>query len=186
MKQLLSSLPCRNTISTLVKWPIKQEGPFLTPMTNRLLKFIALAPRHKVMLLEAWLLLGWYRAATLLVPLKRLTASLQLRRIAVSPPPLHPGQRDEAAMIGYLVAAAARVTPWQSLCLTQVLVVQHLLARRGIPGEFYLGVRRGCELTDDSKGLSAHAWLRCGDQIVNGAGGHERFTVVSTFIWGVG
>lgn len=89
-------------------------------------------------------------------------------------------------MIGYLVAAAARVTPWQSLCLIQVLVVQRLLATRGIPGQFYLGVRRGCELTDDPTGLSAHAWLQCGEHIVNGAVGHERFTVISTFSWGQG
>ncbi len=49
-------------------------------------------------------------------------------------------------MIGYLVAAAARYTPWQSRCLVQVLVTQRLLAKRNIPGQFYLGVRRGCEL----------------------------------------
>ena len=153
-------------------------------MTNRLQKFMALAPRHKVMLLQAWLLLGWYRAATLLVPLKRLTAGLQLHALAVPTLPVQLGQREEASVIGYLVAAAARVTPWQSLCLTQVLVVQRLLAKRGIPGQFYLGVRRGCELTNDPSRLSAHAWLQCGDQIVNGAAGFERFTVVSTFTWG--
>ena len=87
-------------------------------------------------------------------------------------------------MIGRLVTAASRITPWQSLCLTQVLVVQRLLARRDIPGQFYLGVRRGGELTDDPTGLSAHAWLQCGEDIVNGRAGHERFTVVSAFSWG--
>jgi hypothetical protein len=92
--------------------------------------------------------------------------------------------RDEAVAIGRLVAAAGRVTPWQSFCLTQVLVAQRLLAKRNIPGQFYLGVRRGCERTDDPTGLSAHAWLQCGDKIVNGRAGHEQFTVVSTFSWG--
>ena len=87
-------------------------------------------------------------------------------------------------MIGRLVAAASRITPWQSLCLTQVLVVQRLLASRDIPGQFYLGVRRGGELTDDPAGLSAHAWLQCGEDIVNGKAGHEEFTVVSAFSWG--
>ncbi len=87
-------------------------------------------------------------------------------------------------MIGRLVATAARFTPWQSLCLTQVLVTQRLLAKRNIPGQFSLGVLRSRELTDDSSGLSAHAWLQCGDVIVNGVAGHERFTVVSNFSWG--
>ena len=92
-------------------------------------------------------------------------------------------EQQEALIIGRLVTAASRITPWQSLCLTQVLVVQRLLASRNIPGQFYLGVRRGCELTDDPTGLSAHAWLQCGEDIVSGRAGHERFTVVSAFSW---
>lgn len=129
-------------------------------------------------------MLGWYRAMILLVPFKRITADLQHHPLASSPPALLPAQRDAAIMIGRLVATAARFTPWKSLCLTQVLVVQRLLAKHNIPGQFYLGVRRGCEATDDPTGLSAHAWLQCGEVIVNGAARHEHFTVVSSFRWG--
>ena len=153
-------------------------------MTTRLQKFISLAPGHKLLLIRAWFLLGYYRAAILLTSFKRLSANLQHHPLSVPAQELPAEQRDEAKMIGYLVSAAARYTPWQSLCLNQVLVTQRLLAKRGIPGQFYLGVRRGCELTDDPTGLSAHAWLQCGDVIVNGAAGCERFTVVSTFRWG--
>jgi Transglutaminase-like superfamily len=151
---------------------------------SRVKKFMYLAARHKFVLLQAWFLLGWYRAGIIMVPFKRLTASLQHHASAMPSPELSPAQQEEALIIGRLVAAASRATPWQSLCLTQVLVVQHLLAKRDIPGQFYLGVRRGCELTDDPTGLSAHAWLQCGGDIVNGQAGHERFTVVSTFSWG--
>ena len=153
-------------------------------MTNRLSKFIALTPRQKLLLLQAWCMLGWYRAGILLLSFKRLTRNLQHHALAVPPAELQCAQREEALMTGRLVAAASRVTPWQSLCLTQVLVVQRLLARKNIPGQFYLGVRRGCELTDDPTGLSAHAWLQCGEDIVSGKAGHEQFTVVSTFSWG--
>jgi len=151
---------------------------------NRLQKFTALPIRHKLLLAQAWCMLGWYRAAVLLVSFKRLARKLQHHPLATPPPALPPRMRDEAVAIGRLVAAAGRVTPWQSLCLTQVLVVQRLLAKRNIPGQFYLGVRRGCERTDDPTGLSAHAWLQCGEDIVNGRAGHEQFTVVSTFSWG--
>ena len=106
---------------------------------------------------------------------QRLRTRIEMRQIGI---------RDEAKMIGYLVAAAANHTPWQSLCLVQVLVTQRLLAKRNIPGQFYLGVRPGCERSDDPTGLAAHAWLQCGDAIVNGAAGHEQYTVVSTFSWG--
>ena len=81
------------------------------------------------------------------------------------------------------MASAAKYTPWQSLCLAQVLVTQRLLAKRNISGQFSLGVLRNRELTDDVGGLSAHAWLQCGDVIVSGVAGHERFTVVSNFSW---
>jgi Transglutaminase-like superfamily len=153
-------------------------------MTNRLQKFTALAFRHKLVLAQAWFMLGWLRAGILLVSFKSLTRELQHHPLSVQLPLLAREQRNEALMIGRLVAAASRFTPWQSLCLTQVLVAQRLLARRNIPGQFYLGVRRGCELTDDPTGLSAHAWLQCGEDIVNGGAGHDRFTVVSTFSWG--
>jgi len=136
------------------------------------------------MLAHAWFMLGWYRAGLLLLSFKRLTRDLQYHALPMPAAQLPGGQREEALMIGRLVAAASRYTPWQSLCLAQVLVVQRLLANRHIPGQFYLGVRRGCELTDDPTGLSAHAWLQCGEDIVNGRAGHERFTVVSAFSWG--
>ena len=85
---------------------------------------------------------------------------------------------------GGSIAAAARFTPWQSRCLIQVLAAQRLLAKRKIPGQFHLGVQRDSGSIVDPTGFSAHAWLQCGDVIVTGAAGHERFTVVSSFSWG--
>ena len=153
-------------------------------MTHRLQKFIALPPGRKLLLLQAWCLLGWCRIAVLLAPFKRLVAKLQHHHLAVPAAPLQVAQSEEALAIGRLVATASKFTPWQSRCLTQVLVVQKLLAKRAIPGQLYLGVRRGSELNDDPTGLSAHAWLQCGEDIVSGKAGHERFTVVSAFSWG--
>jgi hypothetical protein len=151
---------------------------------TRLQKFLALKARHKALLLQAWCLLGWYRAAILLTSFKKLTASLQHNAGAVPAAALTPSQREEAAEIGWLVAAAARVTPWKSLCLVQVLVVQRLLVKRNIPGQFYRGVRKGEALEAAPAGLAAHAWLQCDNSIVNGGAGHEEFAVISSFGWG--
>lgn len=153
-------------------------------MSVRLKKFLALEYRYQLLLMQSWFLLGWFRAAVLLVSFKRLSASLEHHALRKEASDLSPAQLNEAMIIGKLVSRAATVTPWNSPCLTQVLVAQKLLAQRGIPGQFYLGVRRGCERLDDATGLSAHAWLQCGESIVNGAAGHERFTVMSTFSWG--
>lgn len=154
-------------------------------MNNRLSKFAELAPWQKLTVAQAWLLLGWYRLGIILLSFKRVTAHLQHHPLPQSLPPLQPGQCDEAMMIGRLVAAAARLTPWQSRCLAQVLVTQRLLAKRNIPGQFYLGVQRGGEFAGDCSEFSAHAWLQCGDAIVTGIVGHDRFTVVSSFRWGM-
>jgi hypothetical protein len=153
-------------------------------MFNRVRKFAALDASQKLIFVQAWFLLGWMRAAILTVSFKRLTASLQHHREIVPPLSLELKERKQAARIGMLVASAAKYTPWQSSCLAQVLTVQRLLARRGIPGQFYLGARKGDATEDHPNGLEAHAWLQCDDVIVNGGAGHQEFTVVSTFSWG--
>ena len=55
-----------------------------------------------------------------------------------------------------LVAARLRAT-----CLTRSLVLQWILARRGIGTELKVGVR------NRGDGLHAHAWLECGGVLVN-------------------
>lgn len=90
-------------------------------------------------------------------------------------------QLAEARELGRLVATAARYAPWQGRCLIQVLVLQQLLAQRQIPGFFCLGVRKA----GDEAVLDAHAWLQCGDVIVNGAAPERGYTALSSFSWGL-
>jgi len=163
-----------------------RKADILPPLGwRKLSRFRALAPDEKWIFVQAWFLLGWFRATVPCVSFKRLTAGLEHRLEIPAPLPLSGSQQALAVTIGRLVAVAARSTPWKSPCLAQVLVAQKLLARRNIPGQFYLGVKRGCEQADDPAGLSAHAWLQCGGTIVNGEPGSALFTVVSTFRWGV-
>jgi len=151
---------------------------------NRIKKFAALDIGQKAVLIQAWFLLGGFRAAILSTSFKRLARSLKHHRRPPDPTPVGSEQLKQAASIGKLVATAARYTPWQSRCLVQVLVVQRLLAKRDIAGQFYLGVRKGGEDGVAPTGLSAHAWLQCDSEIVNGGANHSEYTVVSTFSWG--
>ncbi len=153
-------------------------------MLKRLKQFYALNGEGRRVIIKAWFLLGWVRAAILMTSFKRLTCELEHHPQHASGAQLDEQQMVKADKIGRLVAIAARYTPWESLCLVQVLVVQRLLAQEHIPGQFYLGVRRESESNVDPNGLSAHAWLQCGEAIVSGAAGHESFTIVSTFSWG--
>ena len=154
-------------------------------MLKKLRQFAALDLQQKFLFVQAWFMLGWFRAAILTVSFRRLVRSLehhqsQPRYLSIE----NEQMKQQAFIIGNIVAKAARYTPWQSRCLVQVLVVQRLLDKRNIAGQFYLGVRKGEEGENDSTGLSAHAWLQCGGIIVSGGSGHEEFAVVSTFSWG--
>lgn len=153
-------------------------------MLKKLRKYTALNLQEKLILIQAWAMLGWFRAAIACVSLKRLASSLESHVPPLELDPVDGRKQEVAARIGNLVACAARYTPWRSRCLVQVLVTQRLLSARNIPGEFHLGVRKSGGNDEGCKGLMAHAWLVCGDFIVNGESGHEAFTVVSTFSWG--
>lgn len=72
----------------------------------------------------------------------------------------------EAARIGWAISVAARYVPWRADCLIQAMAATAWLRRRGLAGDFYLGVAK-----DETGALSAHAWLRSGDVVVTGACG---------------
>ncbi|GBF33820.1 hypothetical protein DCCM_2931 [Desulfocucumis palustris] len=83
---------------------------------------------------------------------------------------------ETAGRIGRVVETVSRYTPWESKCLVQAIVGKIMLRRRGINNTLYLGVGR-----DEGKSLVAHAWLRCGEMIITGSQGRERFAAVGKF-----
>jgi hypothetical protein len=81
-----------------------------------------------------------------------------------------------ALTVSRAVQRAARNLPWECQCLVQAVAGKAMLRRRGLPSTLYLGVAK-----DEDAKLCAHAWLRCGNVILTGREGADRFTVVSTF-----
>jgi hypothetical protein len=51
-----------------------------------------------------------------------------------------------------------------------------MLGRRNVQSTLYLGLAK-----DEKDQMVAHAWVRCGNKIVTGKAGMERFTVVACF-----
>jgi hypothetical protein len=143
-------------------------------------KFLRLDRKRQRLFVQAWLRLAGARYDLRAKPFKELTADLTLHR-----PPFEPAGPGEDAVaqaeqIGWAVRTAAAYTPWNSTCLVQVLAAQRMLAERLLPGAFYLGAAPG---ETGAAGLDAHAWLKCGDRVITGETGHERFVVVSAFSW---
>ncbi len=149
-------------------------------MIKKFKKFSKLPAKEKNLLLEAYITLGIMRAGILTVSFKRLTRSLEHLPQKEEIAELNEKEMQIALMVGKAISRAAAYTPWESACLAQSLTAQRMLKKRGIPGVFYLGVVKDEESKEK---MRAHAWSQCGDTIITGAAGHEKFTVLSVFKW---
>ncbi len=119
-----------------------------------------------------WLMIS--RLAISLAPFRRIAPFLGH---AMAETPMDPSEfRPLAGRISWAVQTASRYTPWASRCLAQAIAAKMMLKRREIPSTVYLGLSK-----EGPKGLSAHAWIRCGDKILTGADGRRQFKVVATF-----
>ena len=132
---------------------------------------------ERLLLLEAFVLLGIARLLVLTIPFRWLAVSLGAR-MRESAPEAPPADLQYARLIGQAVRSAAGNTPWESVCLPQAVTGQWMLKRRRIAATLYLGVAKADAKPEQ---LAAHAWLRCGEAIITGASGHRQFTVVATF-----
>jgi hypothetical protein len=155
-------------------WSVKA---WCVSLIDDLRKFLARSGRERNLFIEAFVLLGVMRAAVLLFPFRRITSLLGLAQ-GESPSVTKVGMAVDPAAIGWSIEAAAARTPWESACLAQALTGMLMLSRRGIHATLYLGVARD---DIDPAAMTAHAWLRCGDALLTGAGGVERYAPISSF-----
>jgi hypothetical protein len=127
------------------------------------------------LLAEAGGLLVVARLVVWFVPFRSLATRLG-EEMAESPAVDTEEQRAAALPIGWAVRTLGRRLPWMSQCLVQAVAATWMLQRRRIPSTLYFGMAK------DSDGkLTAHAWVRCGTQVLTGAKGRHEFTVVATF-----
>jgi hypothetical protein len=152
-------------------------------MFSRVKKLALLGPAKQLLLLRIWLMLARARFTLLRKGLAHFTSGLTLHLTIPVTQSIPRDELEQARELGRLVAIAARYTPWQSRCLTQVLVLHQLLEQRKIPGYFSLGVRKAGD--DEADVLNAHAWLQCGNAIVNGELWGDGYIALSSFSWGL-
>ena len=110
-------------------------------LVRKLRRFLNMSHRHRLLLLEAALLLGCARLVLLTLPFGRMRA------------------------VGDAVTVAARTVPWNAVCLPQAMAAKAMLARRGQGSALHLGTKA------EGGGLAAHAWLVAGGEIVVGEAG---------------
>ena len=133
---------------------------------------------QRLVLLEAACNLAAAQVAIHLLPFRWVSS--RLGRLGNKPPdrPISTEQQRQARQVGWAIMALARYFPWDAKCLAQAVAGKWMLQRRGLPSTLYLGVDRG---RDEERWLEAHAWLRCGTDIITGERQHERFKVLAAF-----
>lgn len=142
---------------------------------KNLIKFIKLPLKTKILLIEAYILLGFSRLIILSCPFKRIAGLLgeENRETEFS---------NEGIDIKKVYAVArgiktmSKYTLWESKCLAQAYTAKFMLSRRGLKSTVYLGVSK-----NKNGKMIAHAWLRCGCIYVTGGNGGTSFTVTSKF-----
>jgi hypothetical protein len=141
-----------------------------------LARFRALPSAQRRLLVRAALTLALMRAAIRL-PFATLSRLVGLDQ-GEAPELVEAVVLARAAEIGWAVRTAAAHVPFASTCLMQGLAAAALLRRRRIEATLYLGVAKESGAVD---GLSAHAWLRCGELVLTGAAGRAAFTPIASF-----
>ncbi len=142
---------------------------------DRFRKFARLSPREQILLIEALFHLTLARVIILVLPFRWFSSRLG-QAAAESNSELSAAQVKLAAQIGAAVARMSPHTLLDSACLTQAIAAQWMLHRRHIPSTLYLGIEK-----ESKQKWLAHAWVRCGQNILVGANGYTQYTVVSSF-----
>ena len=125
---------------------------------ERLRRFRALDPGDRWLIVEALILVGLVHAGLRTLPFATM------RRLLAGAKRLPSRSASSCARLAWAVHAAARLAPGGN-CLSEALVVNVMLCRRGFQPTLCVGVRKADRRSD---GVEAHAWVECDGSIVTG------------------
>ena len=142
---------------------------------NKVKKYFLLRPDEKSIFIKALMSLIWVKLILVVMPFKYYAKKLGEKDKETMNEPLV-AEHDFIILVKDSVRRASRYNIIKPKCFTEAIVAKKLLNKKKIPSTLYLGVAK-----DKQQKMIAHAWLRCGNIIVTGKKGMERFTVVSKF-----
>ncbi|HWJ80328.1 MAG TPA: lasso peptide biosynthesis B2 protein [Niallia sp.] len=136
--------------------------------------FLFLDMNIKLLLIEAFFLLGWARIVKG-KPFSTIAPSLgeQMKETSFNLDDSNIVLLDD---ISNAINIMSKYTIWESMCLVKAIAAMKMLERRKIESTLYLGTGK-----DERGKLIAHAWLRSGPYYITGFEVMNRFTVVGTF-----
>lgn len=121
---------------------------------------------------EAWIFLNLAKLMILFFSFKKIIARIGVSQYETN----FDDQINETVQeIQIAVLRGVKYVFFSSKCYDQALATTFMLKRRGIFSTLYFGLNK------EGGQLSAHAWVRCGQFIVSGRRGYEKFTPVAWF-----
>ncbi|MBT2758427.1 lasso peptide biosynthesis B2 protein [Mesobacillus foraminis] len=136
--------------------------------------FLFLSFEMKLLLIEAYILLGYARVLKS-VSFSKVTPLLGENWNETSLE-MDDSNKKILKNVSDAVDIMSRYTLWESMCLVKAIAAMKMLEKRKIESTIYFGTAK-----DDSGKLIAHAWLRSGPYYITGADVMNRFVVVSKF-----
>ncbi len=137
--------------------------------------FLRLSLYQRFLLVEAAMLTGLARLSVLTLPF-RWIARVFGRQAELAGQEVAAANQELLKSVRWAFSATSSRVPWNANCLAQAIAATIMLRRRGHEGTVYFGV-----LKNEAGRCEAQAWLRSGGVIITGAGGLNKFSVVSTF-----
>jgi hypothetical protein len=122
--------------------------------------------------LEAWVYLYLAKLLIIFFPFKKIAALIGKSQ---TESPNEMIGNSQVYNIEIAVIRAVKFVFFSSKCYDQALATTFMLKRRKISSTIYFGIQK------ENEQLIAHAWVRCGEKIVSGRLGFERFTPIAWF-----
>ncbi len=123
--------------------------------------------------IEAWCLLHLSKLVIIFMPFRKIASRMGSLQVESTHDLL---STEISIKIEHAVRRASRYTLHESKCYDQALTAKALLGQSGLPATIYFGLAK-----ESDNQLIAHAWVRCGERVISGKAGMERFTVVACF-----
>ncbi|MFC0478398.1 lasso peptide biosynthesis B2 protein [Robertmurraya beringensis] len=145
-------------------------------MLRKIVLFLKLDNKRKLIFLEAFYFLGWARIRKA-GKFSTLAFSLgEHMRVTNENVPENIDEVYELKRISEVLKVVSKYTIWQSVCFEQAVAAMKMLERRKIESTVYFGTAR-----DEKGNFVAHAWLRSGPFIITGGEVKDQFTIVSMY-----
>jgi hypothetical protein len=130
----------------------------MQPSSGLLRRWKQLSGSERRAIGEAWLLLGFTKAALMALPFGTLQKLLDRYAARAT------HQQAGAEQIVWAVPAAARRLPGGATCLPQALACNAMLQRRGFASQLHIGVAARQGIGD----IRAHAWVEIENRVIIG------------------